>query len=384
LDAGLIDEFIDRKHGKKPIRYEHPLLEPILKETYGIMVYQEQIMKIAQDLGGYTLGQADLLRRCLSGSTEIIDAKTGQLVTLQEIAAQSEYWLGRKIFSLDLKAQKITQQEIREIYPNGIRDVWQITTKTNRKIKATADHLFYTLLDWKQLQDFKVGDRIGLAKIMTSDFMKMESYASDRNLDLVTTVINKRSTPIAESEVFCDEIRSIEYIGKEEVFDLSIANTHNFIANDFIAHNCMGKKKIDEMQKHREIFIDGSTKNGVTQDVANKLFDDMVLFAEYCLSYDTEILTEEYGAIAIGKIVSEQIKCTVYSVDENGFVYTQSIAQWHDRGEQEIFEYTLENGSIIKATKDHKFMTSDGEMLAIDEIFEKGLDLKQINMISNF
>jgi DNA polymerase-3 subunit alpha len=63
LDAGLIDEFIDRKHGKKPIRYEHPLLEPILKETYGIMVYQEQIMKIAQDLGGYTLGQADLLRR---------------------------------------------------------------------------------------------------------------------------------------------------------------------------------------------------------------------------------------------------------------------------------------------------------------------------------
>jgi DNA-directed DNA polymerase III PolC len=384
LDAGLIDEFIDRKHGKKPIRYEHPLLEPILKETYGIMVYQEQIMKIAQDLGGYTLGQADLLRRCLSGSTEIIDAKTGQLVTLQEIAAQSEYWLGTKIFSLDLKTQKITQQEIREIYPNGIRDVWEITTKTNRKIKATADHLFYTLIGWKQLQHFQVGDRIGLAKIMTSDFMKMESYASDRNLDLVTTVINKRSTPIAESEVFCDEIRSIEYIGKEEVFDLSIANTHNFIANDFIAHNCMGKKKIDEMQKHREIFIDGSTKNGVTQDVANKLFDDMVLFAEYCLSYDTEILTEEYGVIAIGKIVSEQIKCTVYSVDENGFVYTQSIAQWHDRGEQEIFEYTLENGSIIKATKDHKFMTSDGEMLAIDEIFEKGLDLKQINMISNF
>lgn len=65
LDAGLIPKFINRKHGREKIEYEHPILEPILKETYGIMVYQEQIMKIAQDMAGYTLGQADLLRRAM-------------------------------------------------------------------------------------------------------------------------------------------------------------------------------------------------------------------------------------------------------------------------------------------------------------------------------
>jgi len=65
LDAGLVDKFIDRKHGKEEIAYEHPLLEPILKETYGVLVYQEQIMKVAQDLAGYSLGQADLLRRAM-------------------------------------------------------------------------------------------------------------------------------------------------------------------------------------------------------------------------------------------------------------------------------------------------------------------------------
>ncbi len=65
LDAGLIPLFIGRKHGTEEIRYQHSLLEPILKETYAVLVYQEQIMKMAQDLAGYSLGQADLLRRAM-------------------------------------------------------------------------------------------------------------------------------------------------------------------------------------------------------------------------------------------------------------------------------------------------------------------------------
>ena len=65
LDAGLIPKFINRKHGREVIDVAHEKLEPILKETYGIMVYQEQIMKIAQELAGYSLGEADLLRRAM-------------------------------------------------------------------------------------------------------------------------------------------------------------------------------------------------------------------------------------------------------------------------------------------------------------------------------
>jgi len=65
LDAGLIPKFINRKHGREELEYLHPLLEPILQETYAVLVYQEQIMKVAQDLAGYSLGQADLLRRAM-------------------------------------------------------------------------------------------------------------------------------------------------------------------------------------------------------------------------------------------------------------------------------------------------------------------------------
>ena len=61
----LIPNYVARKHGKEAITYLHPLLEPILKETYGIMVYQEQLLKIAQVLAGFTIGEADILRKAV-------------------------------------------------------------------------------------------------------------------------------------------------------------------------------------------------------------------------------------------------------------------------------------------------------------------------------
>lgn len=66
LQSGMVDDFINRKHGKQTVTYLHPILEPILKSTYGVILYQEQVMQIAQDLAGYTLGAADLLRRAMS------------------------------------------------------------------------------------------------------------------------------------------------------------------------------------------------------------------------------------------------------------------------------------------------------------------------------
>jgi DNA polymerase-3 subunit alpha len=65
IQGGMVDDFIERKHGRKKVVYELPELEPILAETYGVIVYQEQVMQIANVLAGYSLGEADILRRAM-------------------------------------------------------------------------------------------------------------------------------------------------------------------------------------------------------------------------------------------------------------------------------------------------------------------------------
>ena len=65
LSSGMVDDFVDRKHGRQEVSYPLPMLEPILESTYGTIVYQEQVMKIAQVMANYSLGEADLLRRAM-------------------------------------------------------------------------------------------------------------------------------------------------------------------------------------------------------------------------------------------------------------------------------------------------------------------------------
>jgi DNA polymerase-3 subunit alpha len=75
LNSGMVKTFVDRKHGRQQVTYDHPDLEPILSATYGTIVYQEQIMQISQVLAGYSLGRADLLRRAMGKKKAEVMAK---------------------------------------------------------------------------------------------------------------------------------------------------------------------------------------------------------------------------------------------------------------------------------------------------------------------
>lgn len=82
LGSGMAEDFIKRKHGEIPIEYPHPSLAPILKETYGVILYQEQVMQIASVMGGFSLGQSDMLRRAMGHKEpEILQKNRDTFVT---------------------------------------------------------------------------------------------------------------------------------------------------------------------------------------------------------------------------------------------------------------------------------------------------------------
>ncbi len=98
LDSGMAEEYIKRKHGKEKIKYLHPLLDTILKDTYGVIVYQEQVMQIAQVLGGYSMGDADILRRAMGKKDP------------EEMASQRERFVD------GAKKKKIEEKKATEIF----------------------------------------------------------------------------------------------------------------------------------------------------------------------------------------------------------------------------------------------------------------------------
>src|SRR5207244_836764 len=102
LQSGMVDDFINRKHGRSdgPIDYLHPSLESILKPTYGVILYQEQVMQIAQVLAGYTLGGADLLRRAMGKKSPEEMAQQRSVFVNGALARGARQGLAAHIFDL--------------------------------------------------------------------------------------------------------------------------------------------------------------------------------------------------------------------------------------------------------------------------------------------
>ncbi len=100
IEGGMVDDFVERKHGRKKVEYPHPLLENILRDTYGVIVYQEQVMQISSALAGYSLGQADLLRRAMGKKKAEVMAKEKATFMKGAEAKQVDAKIAEGVFDL--------------------------------------------------------------------------------------------------------------------------------------------------------------------------------------------------------------------------------------------------------------------------------------------
>lgn len=100
LGSGMVDDFIERKHGRQEIKYIFPELEPILQETYGVIVYQEQVMKIASAIGGYSLGEADILRRAMGKKKAEVMQEQGSIFVEKSQARGFDPKKAQELFDL--------------------------------------------------------------------------------------------------------------------------------------------------------------------------------------------------------------------------------------------------------------------------------------------
>jgi DNA polymerase-3 subunit alpha len=204
LKSGMADSFIRRKHGEEEIDFIFDVLEPVLKSTYGVCIYQEQVMQIANILASYSLGEADLLRRamgkkdaaemerqrgrflegseknqhdrekaadlfgkvekfaeygfnrCLVPETRIMDAQRGEWTTIGDL-----YERPRPFFIHALGEDwRLRSRRVVDVIANGEKPVFTIKTRLGNTITATGNHPFRTLEGWTLLEDLKEGDRI--------------------------------------------------------------------------------------------------------------------------------------------------------------------------------------------------------------------------------
>jgi DNA-directed DNA polymerase III PolC len=260
LQADLDKTFIKRMHGEEEVEYPHEDLKPILENTFGIMLYQEQVLKVAQKIAGFSLGRADILRRAMGKKKpEVMEKMKKEFIEgslengytkekAEEIFELIEYFAGygfnrclsgdtlleksnneklsvknlydtwhekQKINLLSLSSDgRIRPRKVKNVFKTGKKKLYKITLENGQTIKSSKDHKFMTSnKEWKRLYQLSAGEEL----LVKGDYEE-ESY------------------PIIPTKII-----SIEYIGEEMTYDIEMysdsENGHNYIANDIITHN---------------------------------------------------------------------------------------------------------------------------------------------------
>lgn len=326
MDSGLLEDYVAIKQGLKDEHYDHPNLKEALKETYGVIVYQEQVMKASMDLAGFTASEADFLRKCIVGDSVV--ALDDDFVTIEDLYRNKEKYIGKNIFSLNEK-YKTVKDKIIDVYDNGYADVYKIKTKLGCELECTADHKLLKIDGFTELKNLNVGDSIAI------NFSNPQQKLNRNRVKKFNLAFNSQKIDdFINCDVIWDDIESIEFVGKKHVYDLQTNNNHNYLANNIVVHNCMGKKDLKKMQTYKQQWIEGCQKiSNMHPFDAEALWNKIEAFAGYAfnkshsveytlLSFASMYIKAHYPtafyAATLSVLPEEKLKNIVKDADSNG------------------------------------------------------------------
>ena len=261
----LIPDFIARKHGRAKIAYEHPAMETFTRETYGIMVYQEQIMQIASEMAGFTMGEADTLRRAmgkkdrdlmakqrekfLAGCKErgTAVAKAERVWELMEKFAgygfnkclTADTWIemadgSRKPITAirdgDLVLTKDGPHRARGVRPSGIRPVGRLRLANGMAVRCTPDHPIFTQRGWIEAQKLNESDAVAVLDTVAAADLRVAARraAANRSATMPT---------LTEAPLMWSAPLEFRPDGVEPTYDFEVPGAASFIANGIAVHN---------------------------------------------------------------------------------------------------------------------------------------------------
>ncbi len=288
LEGGMVDDFVNIKHGRQQPEYKHPVIKEVLGETNSIMVYQEQVMRILNRLGGIPLAAAYTVikaiskkkeslinqnrekflegsvanglsksdaediwsliqkfagygfNKCVVGGTMIFDAHKGEQTTVEELfSSRREFHIHAIGDDLKLRPRRVTN-----VVWNGVVQTYTVTTTGGRHLTATANHPLRTPTGWMNIDELGVGDEIAAVEVLpvhgdtllpSNGAVMRESCGLDHpvaTLDPTRVRLN-----VASENIHWDRIVAIDVSAIEDVYDLTVEHDHNYLAGGLVVHN---------------------------------------------------------------------------------------------------------------------------------------------------
>jgi len=197
MAANMHYDYADYKNGRKPQREIHPEVSELLKDTYSLMIYQESMMRVAQKFAGYSLADADNLRKaCLARGTRLLTHSRGY-VPIERVMELSD----RRVQTIDTTSSTSRSEEVADVWSVGVKPTWRITTATGYSVVATAEHPFLVEDRWVELGNIAPGDLIGVA---ARSLTNGGSRVSMAEIELAALLLSEGHTPPDRAGHFCN------------------------------------------------------------------------------------------------------------------------------------------------------------------------------------